>query len=191
MNKIKIKNKEYSRTKVRNNILRVWNKTNEEDRYDWYMEANDFCTEASQIYHVSNSKIIGTLSALSPLKTWEQNKQMLHDFFTYGTAGTFAVNVDKCHRILESDGTDRSILRILNGEKTKNFYLNIKYPLSAEHLTVDRHAIRIALNCTEEFSISVNQYQFIKNCYIEAAKKVNVKPLLMQSATWVYFRDNN
>ena len=189
MKQIKIAHTEYTQTKVKNNILRVWNTTTDKDRHDWYGTANRFAQKVSEIYHVDNSRVIGILSALSPLKTWEQNKQMVHDFLVYGTAGTFAMNVNKCKDIMECDGTDKAILKILNGEKTKNFYLNIKYPNCADHLTVDRHAIRIALNITDEFGLSKQQYNFIKEAYIKAANKVGVKPLLMQSATWVKIKD--
>lgn len=193
----KIKSKTYTTTKVKNNILRVWNTTTDKDRHDWYRTANRFAQKVSEIYHVDNSRVIGILSALSPLTTWERNKQMVHDFLVYGTVGAFAMNVNKCKDIMECDGTDKAILKILNGEKTKNFYLNIKYPNCADHLTVDRHAIRIALNIkrnsfsisSDELGLSKPQYNFIKEAYIKAANKVGVKPLLMQSATWVKIRD--
>ena len=113
MKTIKYKNTELSKTKVRNNILRVWNRTDESDRHDWYGEANRFAKKVSEIYFVDNSRVIGILSALSPMKTWTQNKKMVHDYFCFGTAGTFKSNVDKCDKIMRCDGTDESILSIL------------------------------------------------------------------------------
>lgn len=191
MQKIKYKNLELSRTKVRNNILRVWEQCSLSEKHDWYGEANRFARRISEIYFIDNSRVIGIISALSPMKPWKQNKKMVEEFILYGTTGTFKSNVDKCERIMRCDGTDESILSILNGEKTKNFYLNIKYPNSSEHLTVDRHAIRIAFGIkdkAENLPITPKQYEFIKNAYISAAHMVGVKPLLMQSATWVRIR---
>ena len=99
---------------------------------------------------------------------------------------------DKAKRIINSNGSDEEILKILNGRKISAFYLNIKYPNLSNNLTIDRHALSIALGywITEEDyrGMTASQYNFFVQCFTLAAVKVGVTPLIMQSATWVRFR---
>jgi hypothetical protein len=99
---------------------------------------------------------------------------------------------DKAKRIIESDGSDEQILAILNGRKISSFYLNIKYPNKANNVTIDRHALSIALGywvTDEDYrGMTANQYNFFVQCYTLAAMKVETTPLLMQSSTWVRWR---
>ena len=76
MKVIKFKNKVYTKTKVKNNIRRILKASNDSLFYNWYDGANEFALIASGIYNVDHSKVIGIMSALSPLKTWDENKNL-------------------------------------------------------------------------------------------------------------------
>ena len=39
---ITFKGQKITRTKCKNNILKIYNQTSEDERYDWYQEANDY-----------------------------------------------------------------------------------------------------------------------------------------------------
>ena len=81
---------------------------------------------------------------------------------------------------------DDEILKILNGDKTKRFYLNMVYP-SGGGVTVDRHAIAIAIGRTatdKEQSISSAVYTFLEECYIMTSETLGLTPLHLQSITW-------
>lgn len=188
----KFKNIELTRTKVKNNILAIWHQCDESDKFDWYKDANQFAKDYSFNDTVLHSKLMGIIAALSPLKTWEQNKKIAIDFLLMGTCGHMALNVNKAKRIIESDGTDESILNILNGNKISAFYLNIKYYNKATNVTIDRHALSIALGYKTSESdysgMTLKQYEFFQDCYIWTANKLNISPLLLQSATWVKYR---
>lgn len=182
-----------TRTKTVNNILRVYSKTSIDQRNDWYSEANDFCLDLSERYHISNSIVIGILSALSPLKKWDQNKKITEDLIENKDCRQMRIFVGKALAILESDGTDKSILKILNGKKISAFYLNIKYPENNDTSTIDRHSLSIALGYKindSEYNMTKIQYKFFVDCYKIASKKANTTLLLMQSSTWQYFREN-
>lgn len=186
--------KTLTRTKTINNILRVYNKTTTQERYNWYKEANEFCQSLSEIYNLDNSKVIGILSALSPLKTWEQNKKITEDLIVNKDCGQMRVFVGKSLAILEAETSDDNILKILNGKKISAFYLNIKYPDTSDRITIDRHALSIALGYKikdEEYTMTKLQYKFFVHCYKIASEKVNISPLIMQSSTWLIFRKNN
>jgi hypothetical protein len=197
MKTIKIGGIEYSRTKIKNNIMKVYNVSLESEKNDWYQEANVFGSQVSEFLSgfsrldVSKRQVLGIVSALSPLKEWSKNKELAVDLIMSGDCGHMQRNKQKALDILAlKDDTgvniDQQILDILNGDKTKNFYLNMVYP-NGGGVTVDRHAIAIAIGRTatdKEQSISSAVYTFIEECYIMTSKTLGLTPLHLQSITW-------
>ena len=197
MEVIKIGDVTYSRTKIKNNIIKTYNKKTESELNDWYQEAHDFGCDVSAMFKgVPKRKVLGIVSALSPLKEWNKNKELAVDLISTGNAGHMKRNVQKGRDILAIKGSnyrecdsmvlDFKIRKILNGEKTKAFYTNMTYP-SGKGVTVDRHAIAIAIGRTatdKEQSISKQVYTFIENCYIMTSETLNLAPLHLQSITW-------
>lgn len=187
-------NQNLTRTKVTNNIIRCYNKTLEEQRYDWYMEANNFCKSLSKEFSVPLFKVVGIVSGLSPMKPWNQNKKLAKEFLNGKRSGTFKNNILKCEEILKlSTKNSDDVIRILNGNKTVSFFKNIFNFKDRDTVTIDRHAIEIAVNYAMEDklkSLSNSQYEFFKNCYIRASNKLNIRPSKVQSATWVYWREH-
>ena len=186
-----------SRTKVKNNILRIWKLCGDVDIYDWYREANGFAIELiDNIPADSNTvairKACGVIAALSPVKQWEQNKICAIDMIKTGDCGHMKVFKGKARRILENGNSEKNILEILKGRKISSFFMNILYPDNAEIVTIDRHALSVALgyriNNETYQGITKNQYDFFVDCYRLASESVSVSPALMQSATWVKFR---
>lgn len=190
MKSIRFKNKTYTKTKVKNNIKRILSASNDTLFYNWYEGANEFCNVASDIYNIPQSKVIGILAALSPLKSWDENKNLLLSFLDGDYFGHTSVFINKALDILEGSGKDTDILKTLKGLKISSFYLNIKYPLCAKNVTIDRHAISIAtgIKFTENYAMTQNQYNFFKDCYIELAKDVKLIPNELQSITWLNYR---
>jgi hypothetical protein len=181
-----------SRTVVKNNILRIWDMTSTEERQDWYQEAHDWSEALGLVHELPVSKVCGVVAALSPLKTWDQNLKIARDMVITGDCGHMGAFKNKAINILKSDGSDESIKTILSGNKITSFYVNIMHPDKTTEVTIDRHALSIALGrwITDEDYAGMTdlQYNFFVDCFTLAAKKVGVKPLLMQSATWVKFR---
>lgn len=192
MKKQVYKGKELTRTKVRNNILNVWNMTSENERFDWYQDANKYAERISEANNCSKSVAVGVIAALSPVKKWSDNMKQAEIMLKTGSSGHMKQFVLKAKNIMSSNGSDEQILSILHGQKISSFYLNIKYFDKFEHITIDRHALSIALGhkCTDkEYSgMTPKQYEFFVQCYITTAMKIGVNPLLLQSATWVKYR---
>jgi len=206
----RFKGSDLTRTQVKNNILKVWDYTSQTDRYDWYQEAHNYairliveCTDNEYKHSVPYdkpriSKACGVLAALSPMVLWRVNKRLAYELIVDGdaweTLRCLKANAKKAHLILESDGTDDAILKILHGQKTSAFYLNIRYPDKAVCLTIDRHALSIALGVRitkendELFQMTAKQYEFFCECYRWTAAKIGVNPLILQSATWLLWR---
>ena len=197
MEVIKIGDVTYSRTKIKNNIIKTYNKKTELELNDWYQEANDFGDEVSMMFKcVSKRQVLGIISALSPLKEWNKNKELAVDLISTGTCGHMKRNIQKARDILAIKGSnfrdgdemvlDFKIRKILNGEKTKAFYSNMTYP-KGSGVTIDRHAIAIAIgrNATDkEQAISKQVYTFLENCYIMTSETLGLAPLHLQSITW-------
>ena len=192
-----------TKTKVKNNILSSWNQTSEEDRKDWYKEARQFCTKLGTETHTCTIAVCGVLAALSPIKTWKENKKITEDFIRDGKCGHFKSLQDKAKRIVEyshstayESNTEKenssNIISILNGNKIRSFFVNIAFPQEYNEVTIDRHALSVALGYKvkddDMRGITDNQYNFFVECYKTASNKVGVSPLIMQSATWVWYR---
>ena len=192
METVRIGENDYSRTKIRNNILKVYKVSVNSEQNDWYREAHQFGVEVSSFlksfknYDVTVNQVLGIVSALSPLKEWEKNKEIAVDFILTGDCGHMGANKRKARAILDCNGSDDKILEILSGPKTSRFYMNMMYP-DGTGVTVDRHAIAIAIGRTatnKEQSLTPKAYTFIEKCYIMTAETLGLDPLHLQSITW-------
>lgn len=196
-----IQNEIISRTKVRNNILKLWNASEISERHDWYNEALEFANEILDKCQVPRhdrklelNKVVGILAATSPMKRWEQNKKITQRICQTGEfSGHTKQMLSKAQRIFESSGDEGEILDILNGNKICAFYLNIRYPENDSNLTMDRHAITIALGKNhikdDDFpALTVTQYEFFVQCYRWTAAQLGISGTLLQSATWLAHR---
>ena len=190
-----------TRTKVRNNILKVWKQAKATERHDWYNEAHAFAQSLVYGYEAPDpryyqdlNKVIGILAATSPMKGWVQNKNVAAKIWQTGVfSGHTKAMCLKAKRIFDSSGEEAEILDILNGQKISAFFLNIRHPQRDISLTMDRHAICIALgkkhlsDC-EMPALTVAQYEFFVECYRWTAAQLNITGTLLQSATWVAHR---
>ena len=192
METVRIGENDYSRTKIKNNILKVYKVSVNSEQNDWYREAHQFGVEVSSFlksfknYDVTVNQVLGIVSALSPLKEWEKNKEIAVDFILTGDCGHMGANKRKARAILDCDGSDDKILEILSGPKTSRFYMNMMYP-DGTGVTVDRHAIAIAIGRTatnKEQALTPKAYTFIEKCYIMTAETLGLDPLHLQSITW-------
>lgn len=188
------KGQKLTTTKCVNNILKVYHRN--ESPTNWYEEAHDYAYILAHEFYVllkgiHIAKTAGIIAALSPLKSWDLNMQLAKDFLKTGTCGHTKTMVNKAKAILESDGNIDTICDILNGNKITSFFLNIYNPDTSNVVTIDRHAMDIALGSVQnedKRSMTVAQYEFFQNCYIVAANKLGVMPHYVQSVTWEQWR---
>tara|TARA_R100000664_G_scaffold27581_1_gene38342 strand:- start:1742 stop:2344 length:603 start_codon:yes stop_codon:yes gene_type:complete len=182
----------YSRTKIKNNISKLYRLTDKTDRYDWYQDAYDFAESLSHDYGISINTSCGIIAALSPVKQWEQNKKCAISLLETGNGKHMKQFNDKALKILECNGSEECIKSILNGRKIISFYTNIRHPKDSDEVTIDRHALSVALSKwvkEEDYAGMTNkQYKFFQDCYKYTAKKIGISPVLLQSSTWERFR---
>ena len=199
MKTTRIGTNDYSKTKIKNNIMKTYLLRIEEENNHWYQEANDWSVEVSKFLlsfkgqNVSVQQVLGVVSALSPMQEWNKNKEIAIELIMTGDCGYMERGKQKARDILAIPkmlgihSLDSEIKSILNGEKTKTFYENMVYPTRSSGVTVDRHAISIAIGHIaddKEQSISKDVYTFIEKCYIMVSETLGLAPLHLQSITW-------
>ena len=154
-------------------------------------------------YHIA-----GIIAALSPLQNWQRNKELAALFIEHLETGKdlnsfpyMKGQVNKALMIAQCNSSDVDLLKetiksILGGEKTKAFFENIAAPHLSESVTIDRHALSIALGKKlniAQFSshtMTKKQYTFFVDCYKRAAEKIGINALALQAQTWEYWRVN-
>ena len=190
-------NNKYSRTQIKNNLMRVWGQCTQEDTYDWYERAHAEAVKLAGSNHAHNdiNRAAGVIAALSPRMTWDRNLVVAKDLWETGDCKAIGQFKQKALDIFNSDGNEQTVLDILKGQKISSFYLNIRYPDKAIAVTIDRHHLSICLGKkltdADLKSVTVNQYEFLVECTRYTAAKLGISPLLLQSATWVRWRKLN
>lgn len=192
-NKIqKFKGLNLTYTSTVKNILSVYKRSETVFKNEWYVEANQYARLLAARYNKPVSICAGIIAALSPIKTWDENKWIAELFLKTGRAKHTSLFADKARAILESDGTENQISAILRGRKITSFFHNILHPDSSKHVTIDRHALSVALgfSITEDLyrGMTGKQYDYFVESYNKASEQAQISPVLLQSTTWQQWR---
>ena len=171
------------------NIQKVYSQCTENDVLEgkgWYKSANLLSLTLSEKYSVDYIKVAGIIAALSPMKSWELNKQMAEQFLeTKGRVSSHTLmQSNKARKILKYAKNISDIETCLGGLKTINFFNNIRDPDSRNYLTVDRHHIYISTGHDMQ-SCTPKQYEFLKENTVIFANKIDMVPNQLQSILWV------
>src|SRR5688572_27300494 len=89
----------------------------------WYPNAHRFCVYLSDTYDMPLNMCIGIVAAMSIRQRWSRNMQLAEHYIRCFTGvdcdtvgGCFGICIDKCDKIVMSDGEWDTILTILNGQ---------------------------------------------------------------------------
>lgn len=203
--KQKFKGEVLTTTKTVNKIIKMYNQSSNKEGLTWYTEAKEFAETMSMLFMYDNptdfladddwdikvTKVCGVIAALSPLKSWEENKKITISFLDKGISNHTKVMTNKAKAIMQSDGDISTISDILRGSKITSFFLNILDPVYNTGVTIDRHAVSLAVGRElqgDALQMSIKQYNFFVNAYRIASVKLGVKPLQVQAVTWVEWR---
>ena len=160
---------------------------NTELALSWYERAHNECLLLSQVFEIPLNKVVGVVSALSPNNKWNQNLKDAWNFLDAPSIQTkvctFKNQRRKALDILDSDGSDESILGILKGAKTSNFYKNIRYYRDSQAVTVDTWAYR-----SVGLKPSVKNFKATELAYKNVAKELNLMPHQVQAVVWCVVR---
>lgn len=197
------KNKKQFYEKNIKKILKRVNKKDLQDGVNWYREARLFCYGISLKYGVSFRKTCAIMSALSPRNRWERNKIDCENLIAYLTGhsvnepscATYGAMVHKAVKIFNAKiDSVESMLKLLNGQKIKAFFLNI-YDFNSQVVTVDSWIQLIALgeylSVDKRPSLNRGDYKLIEESIKEIASTKKVAPPVLQAALWVTFKRLN
>lgn len=165
---------------------------------NWYPIAHAWCGDVANAYGLSVEQVAGITAALSPQINWTKNKLQTTLLIEKMAAGlplvglmAYKANVLKGERIYNGE----PVLDVLGGKKVRSFYNNLM--LNSSSVTIDRHALHIALHGTsnDEKSGSITPtdalYTLAENAYVDAARIIGILPYALQSITWTYKAQNN
>ena len=159
----------------------------------WYQDAYKIACSLAQKYNTQTERVAGIIAALSPLKRWDKNVELAEDLLAGRYVGHTKRMVAKAYKVSKCDIAD--IPAVLNGNKITDFYSNIINPTCDTRVTIDRHAIMIAMGGVHisqsdlaKLCNTDKRYSAIAEAYRRAAKKLGVRPLEVQAVTWVVWR---
>lgn len=179
-----------------NNILALYFKANQKD-YDqgttWYSEARQFAQVLCLAHDLTLEQSCGLIAAYSINANWQLNKRFVKRFLDKDDSFKGLKNAfNKASDImcLNNPESVEDILNILNGNKIRNFFLNI-LDENIDAVTVDRHAARIA---GMSKAITNKRYVEISTAYISAAhylrekRNERITASQLQAVTWCCYR---
>lgn len=202
--------------KIVENILRFHGIATDNEHREgcvWYTDANYFaeCIVSQYEGLFSLETVCAVISILSPANNWEGNKRDALAMFAAVNNGiplavkdkktgkrstglvvsTYGPQAAKAYRTAVGNA---GFAYIGKGLKTLAFADNILNPNGLERVTVDRHAVGVALMSTGEdhkkISLTAKRYRIIQDAYIQAAKEVcYLTPMQMQAVTWLAYRN--
>ena len=185
------------------NILRIYRQATQEDTVngvEWYARAELMAKAIAEDEGLPLPTVIGVMAALSPNNRWERNcKDAATMCWAWRNGlgmGSFKVSCyntmkEKAWAILDLGLTDdEDILSHLNGQKIRSFYSNIR---GLDEVTIDGHALNIARGkreglTSDKTNMGKREYRSLQEAYVRAAKRVGVKPHVLQAITWTTWK---
>lgn len=185
------------------NILKLYRQATQEDTIngvEWYARAGREAKAIAEACDLPLPTVIGVMAALSPNNRWERNCRdaatMCQAWQQGDSMDSFKVSCyntmkAKAWAILELGLTDdEDILSHLNGQKIRSFYSNIR---GLDEVTIDGHALNIARGkreglTSDKTNMGKREYRELQAAYVRAAKRVGVKPHVLQAITWTTWK---
>lgn len=173
-----------------------WYNKGERASENWYSEAQTFCFNLSLIHGIPIRIVAGITSAMSPLKRWSQNMEMVETFLecreckhttTQAKKAESIYGLQRYEDVLSDVELDRLIMEFLGGEKTKSFYYSIIYPQTSPYVVLDSWMLKAFNN--GKLKPSKNQYQTLSNYFIQKAFEYQIPVASLQSRIWCKLRE--
>lgn len=155
---------------------------------DWYQAAHVFCAGLADTYGLELERCAGIVAALSPRVRWDLNQAYAVSMLKTGHAPVLSLSRHRAGEILA--GGDPLV--ILRGDKVRSFYDNIVHYRTSRAVTIDRHAIDVAVGThddrTRKVLDRIGAYDMVADAYRAVADAAGVLPHQIQATTWVTWR---
>ena len=199
-NKQKSLHERYAHDAMVKNIFAVWEVAKERqlDKTDWYLDAFHECMRLAGEFDLPVEKIAWIVATLSPHLSWHSNLQSAISFLSswrgipyHYRNCAYGKQTYKCELYMLGE-----LSGLPTGRKVHAFYHNLL--LDYSHVTIDRHAWRIALLGTRNLDSDSGDGEFgdvdFRVCvraYKTVATQLEISPALLQSIVWqVVAREN-
>ena len=183
-----------SLSEMTDNILAIYDSANATQRFTgatWYYDASGIAYDLDR----NIERSAGVIAALSPQLSWLSNVGAAYSLYTDRVPdNVLPESVDKALRIMSGESPDS----VLGGRKVRSFYRNILLPDAHGPVTVDRHALAIALGVDPDTARfhgpnpkvleRIGAYTYVASAYRGAARERGMRPHEMQAVTWVAWR---
>lgn len=185
------------------NILKLYRQATQEDTIngvEWYARAEREAKVIAEACALPLRTVIGVMAALSPNNKWERNVKdtmtMCQAWVACDCLSDFKVSCYNTMKIkawsilVDELDDDHDILTRLNGQKIRSFYSNIR---GLDEVTIDGHALNIARGkreglTSDKTNMGKREYRELQAAYVRAAKRVRVKPHVLQAITWTTWK---
>ena len=185
------------------NILKLYRQATQEDTIngvEWYARAEREAKVIAEACALPLRTVIGVMAALSPNNKWERNVKdtmtMCQAWVACDCLSDFKVSCYNTMKIkawsilVDELDDDQDILTRLNGQKIRSFYSNIR---GLDEVTIDGHALNIARGkreglTSDKTNMGKREYREMQAAYVRAAKRVKVKPHVLQAITWTTWK---
>lgn len=164
-------------------IIAKLDETNYQASLDWYYILHDYAQNLAERNGLTLLQTAGIISALSPMVMFTTNLRDAERFCATRSIANLATYNSQRLKALRIIGakTEKEVLAILGGSKTKSFFLNILKPDESLDVVIDTHMLRF-------FDIKVltpKRYRQASNHVLECASDLNLKPHQVQALIWV------
>ena len=200
MKKIKLpKLNYYRKTKVRENLNRLYNEATEADKKsgeNWYLTAHEICLKLQEDNKnvFTLEQIAGVIAALSPRNKWERNildaanvlrAVRLKKSPEAVKVCTFNKNKQKAFNIAKGEEEIKP-----SSKKTFAFVNNIAR-LDKNFVTIDLWHLRACFGATIDSGLTPKIYDQLQEITIEEAEKNNIDGFKFQAVIWESLRNKN
>jgi hypothetical protein len=160
--------------------------TNYQASLDWYFILHDYAKNLAERNNLTVMQAAGIISALSPMVMFTTNLRDAERFCStrsIANLATYKSQRMKALRILGAK-TEKEILEILGGNKTKAFFLNIYKPKTSMDCTIDSWMVKFF----GYKSLTPKRYKDASKEIQKVAHEMGLMPHQVQALLWVGMR---
>jgi len=171
------------------NLRRAYNSTTVLQRdsgKNWYRDARKIGQFLSGLSGQPLRIVVGVIAVTSPGTSWEQNILIATQILLNHSKVScrYWDNVIKARKIIALG----RVFPTLHGPKVTRFFFNIMYPDKNTCATIDRWALRTAVDDYTKNEVG-KLYWTIEQAYMETAREFGLRGSEFQAILWVYARE--
>jgi hypothetical protein len=160
--------------------------TNYQASLDWYFILHDYAKNLAERNNLTLIQTAGIISALSPMVMFTTNLRDAERFCSTRSIANLATYTKQRKKALSIIGakSEKEVLTILGGNKTKAFFLNILKPQTSMEVVLDTWMIKFF----EFKNLTPKRYWYASNEIQKIAQEMGIMPHQVQALLWVGMR---